>query len=379
MTTEMSGSSGPIGMPLLEVLRTLIVLEERRREHFYVVGGVVRDILMGRSALDHDVDIVVEGSGLEVARELGALWQCTVVEHRKFLTAKVKGPFPQAHNRGDILVDEVDIATARIERYTNPGALPDVSPASIEEDLWRRDFSVNAIALPAVEYRNFLAQGTSFDGFSSQIVDPTGGVPDIRTSTLRVLHPKSFVDDPTRLFRAVRYLVRLSFDFDMTTLAGFVEAVKGGCLATLTPRRVWNEVLVALGESSVTEVIQEFADRGLFNELPIVAESDSSWILEVFERLERLRGIIGERRFVDAAKLLLLANLYRSKRDDIAQALHEGRRILTRAEAVLRGNSGATELDEVADTAAAYCIHCTKELQDRLRQLLHEVDHDATR
>lgn len=379
MNTEISHSSHSASVPLLEVLKTLLVLEEERRERFYVVGGVVRDVLMGRSALDHDVDIVVEGSGLEVARELGALWQCTVVEHRKFLTAKVKAPFPKIKNTGDLLIDEVDIATARIERYTTPGSLPDVSPASIEEDLWRRDFSVNAIALPAIEYRNFLSEGGSFDGFSSRIVDPTGGVPDIKASTLRVLHPKSFIDDPTRLFRAVRYLVRLSFDFDMTTLAGFVEAVKGGCLATLTPRRVWNEVLVALSESRVTEVIQEFADRGLFHELPIVADNDSAWVLEVLERLERLRSIIGEQRFFDAAKLVLLANLLRSKRHDIAHALHEGRRVLKRAEVVLKDEGGLLESGGVADTAAAYSIHCTKELQDRLRESLCEVDHDTTR
>ena len=379
MITETSDSSNPTSVPLLEVLNTLLVLESKRQERFYVVGGVVRDVLMGRSALDHDVDIVIEGSGLEVARELGALWQCTVVEHRKFLTAKVKGPFPKTKNGGDILIEEVDVATARIERYTTPGSLPEVSPASIEEDLWRRDFSVNAIALPVAEYRNFLSQGGAFDGFVSRVVDPTGGVSDIKTSTLRVLHPKSFVDDPTRLFRAVRYLVRLSFDFDMTTLAGFVEAVKGGCLATLTPRRVWNEVLVALSESRVTEVIQEFADRGLFHELPIVSYSDSTWLLEALERLERLRSIIGERSFLDAAKLLLLANLLRSKRDDIAHALHEGRRVLKRAEVVIKGEEGSLEFSGVSDTAAAYCIHCTKELRDRLRQSLYEVDHDATR
>jgi tRNA nucleotidyltransferase (CCA-adding enzyme) len=144
----------------------------------FLVGGAVRDLLLGRERAD--VDLVVIGDAASLAADLGA----EVVEHERFATAKAQ---LDGH--------EVDIATAREETYSRPGALPEISPAStIEADLRRRDFTINAMALPL--------RG------EVRLIDPYGGRDDLERNLLRVLHTGSFVDDPTRALRGARYASR---------------------------------------------------------------------------------------------------------------------------------------------------------------------------
>lgn len=157
-------------------------------EPVYVVGGAVRDLLLGRGRAD--LDLVVEGDAFALAGRLGA----EPVEHERFATAKVR---LDGH--------EVDIASARTETYAAPGALPEVAPASLADDLRRRDFTVNAMAIPL--------QG------ESKPIDPHGGGADLEAGLLRVLHPGSFVDDPTRALRAARYASRLGFGLEAETEA----------------------------------------------------------------------------------------------------------------------------------------------------------------
>jgi tRNA nucleotidyltransferase (CCA-adding enzyme) len=154
----------------------------------YVVGGAVRDQLLGRGRAD--LDLVVVGDAGALARALGAT---EVVEHERFATAKV-----------EMAGHEVDIATARTETYSWPGALPDVSPAAeIEADLARRDFTINAMAIPV--------------GGEPRLLDPFGGREDLERGQLRVLHPASFLDDPTRAIRAARYASRFGFGLEPET------------------------------------------------------------------------------------------------------------------------------------------------------------------
>ena len=157
----------------------------------FVVGGLVRDALLERSPAAHDLDVVVEGDALAVARALADAVGGVLVEHERFLTASVT------------LADRkrVDLVTARSERYERPGALPHVLPALIAQDLKRRDFTVNTLAVE-------LASG----GFG--LLDPLGGGADLARRKLRILHPLSFVEDPTRIFRAARYAARLGFALD---------------------------------------------------------------------------------------------------------------------------------------------------------------------
>jgi tRNA nucleotidyltransferase (CCA-adding enzyme) len=327
---------------------------------------------MSRQVGEHDLDIVVEGQGIPFARSLAERLGSTIREHAPFLTAKLEAPFKVTSAAGDVMLDEVDVATARQETYERPGALPTVVEASIEQDLWRRDFSANSIALPLEVYQQLLAGAITARDIQAHVIDPTQGYADIQNSNLRVLHPRSFIDDPTRLFRAVRYIVRLAFHFDMATLAGFVEAVKSGALATLSPRRVWNEVMVAFDEDSACEIIQEFVQRGLFSTIPIVSPANPSWTLEALEHLEQLRGVLGQEIFREAGKILLIAGLLREGRDDVARAVHEGNKVLARASAVLEADKAAGALRTIPDVAAAYCVHCTRELQELLQACIRQ-------
>jgi tRNA nucleotidyltransferase (CCA-adding enzyme) len=366
-------NNGGSGVAISVALRTAVDIAKHRGERAFVVGGVVRDLLMNRQAGDYDLDIVVEGDGIAFAGALAQALGAGVREHPPFLTAKLVAPFSILSPPGDILLGEVDVATARQESYSQPGALPTVEAASIDTDLWRRDFSSNAIALSLRAYQRYGEGHLSRDQILAELTDPCGGLADIQASTLRVLHPRSFIDDPTRLFRAVRYLVRLSFHFDMATLAGFVEAVKSGALSTLSSRRVWNEVLVALDEQQPAEVIQEFTQRGLFGHLPIVAANNPAWILESLENLEVIRHVIGTEMFRQAGRVILVANLLREGREDVVRAVHEGNKIIQRATTVLNAAAAPQGLRMIPDVAAAYCVHGSEELRELLQACLREV------
>jgi tRNA nucleotidyltransferase (CCA-adding enzyme) len=152
----------------------------------YLVGGAVRDLLLGRERAD--LDVVVEGDAAALAGRLGG----NTVSHERFGTAKMT-------------LDgvELDLASARAESYARPGALPEVRLAGLEQDLARRDFTINAMAVPLHR--------------EPELIDPHGGREDLERGIIRVLHPCSFVDDPTRALRAARYAARFGFGVDPDT------------------------------------------------------------------------------------------------------------------------------------------------------------------
>ncbi|HZN88219.1 MAG TPA: hypothetical protein VFB44_04545 [Thermoleophilaceae bacterium] len=189
----------------------------------YLVGGAVRDLLRGADGVD--IDVAVEGDARSVARALADRLGGSAREHERFGTAKV-------------LADELalDLATTRRETYPEPGALPEVSAAPLRDDLTRRDFGVNAMAL-----------GITGDDLG-HLYDPCGGVADLETGTVRVLHDRSFLDDPTRLLRAVRYETRLGFRLDPDTERLAREAVAASALRTVSGARVRDELMDLLSE-----------------------------------------------------------------------------------------------------------------------------------
>jgi tRNA nucleotidyltransferase (CCA-adding enzyme) len=185
-------------------------------EGVWAVGGAVRDALLERPP--RELDLVVEGDAVAVAQRVAARLDGEVVEHERFGTATVRAP-------GGVLLD---LAAARRETYPRPGALPEVAlGASVEEDLARRDFSVNALAVrPA-------------DGALAGV---PGGEADLRAGVLRVLHDASFRDDPTRLVRLARYAARLGFAIDPHTAELAEAAVSEGALGTVTGERLGAEL-----------------------------------------------------------------------------------------------------------------------------------------
>jgi len=177
-----------------DVLERLGVRASELGWRAFLVGGPVRDLLLGRTSLD--LDVVVEGDAVTLAREIARPGEPAPVVHTEFGTATIRAG-----------TGRVDLVTARAESYDRPGALPSVRPGSIEDDLARRDFSLNAMALAL----NGEGRG--------ELVDPHGGRRDLEHGLIRVLHGRSFIDDATRMLRGVRYEQRFGFAFEPGTLS----------------------------------------------------------------------------------------------------------------------------------------------------------------
>jgi tRNA nucleotidyltransferase (CCA-adding enzyme) len=195
--------------------------------HAWIVGGAVRDVLLGREGAV-DLDLVIEGDAVEAARRLCAALDGSLTVHDRFGTATVEAG-------GHVY----DLATARAETYARPGALPDVRPGTLDEDLLRRDFTVNAVAV-------------ALDG---RVAAVPHAFEDLEARLLRVLHERSFLDDPTRLLRLVRYATRLRFAVEGETDRLMQEALTGGALATVTPARIGSELRLLLREPSAVEAL----------------------------------------------------------------------------------------------------------------------------
>jgi tRNA nucleotidyltransferase (CCA-adding enzyme) len=189
----------------------------------FAVGGFVRDLLLGRAA--PDVDLLVEGDGVAFARQLREEIGGRVSIHEAFATASIEG----AVDPGGAPLGRIDVASARRERYDAPGALPVVSGATVEEDLRRRDFSVNALALAL--------QPSAF----GRLLDPLGGRLDLGKRRIRPLHPLSFVEDPTRIFRAARYAAKLGFRLDPMGIKAVKLALAIGDYRALSGQRLHAE------------------------------------------------------------------------------------------------------------------------------------------
>src|SRR2546422_1324371 len=197
------------------LLESIGRLAAARGARAFLVGGMVRDLWRDAEMTSADLDVVVEGDGLAVARELARALGGSVREHRRFLTASVEAPG----------TGRIDVTTARSERYESRGALPRVMPAGIDQDLRRRDFTINAMAIE-------LHSG------AFGLLHPLGGrAPPLRPR-LRVLHPPSYVEDPTRLFTAARYATRFGLAQDAATARAQALALRLVPYAALSGQRL---------------------------------------------------------------------------------------------------------------------------------------------
>jgi tRNA nucleotidyltransferase (CCA-adding enzyme) len=211
----------------VELLEACGRLSQERGESAYLVGGSVRDLILGRG--ETDLDIVVEGDGMAVAQALARGLGGALTRHHAFQTARVDTP--------DAI--RVDVATARSEIYPRPGFLPRVVAGSLREDLERRDFTINTIAIAL----NPASWG--------ELIDPEGGIADLRAELVRILHSRSFADDPTRILRALRFVARFGYTLEEQTADQLREAVLGGYLDTVTGGRVRRELAYLFSESPV--------------------------------------------------------------------------------------------------------------------------------
>ena len=218
----------------------------------YLVGGAVRDLLRGVDAVD--LDLAVEGAARSVARALAERLDGVVREHERFGTATVRA--------GDLTFD---LAATRTETYDEPGALPRVAPATLADDLRRRDFTVNAMAV-----------ALSGDDLG-HLYDPHGGRADLEAGVVRVLHIGSFLDDPTRLLRAVRYETRLGFHMDPATERAARAAVAEDAMSTVSGARVRDELMDMLAEHEAPSAVERMRDLGLARALDPALDPIRSW------------------------------------------------------------------------------------------------------
>ena len=251
----------------LESLQTVFEAVQAVSDPFegvYLVGGAVRDVLMGEP--NFDVDIAVEGDGIALGRALAQTLGGRVVPHEKFGTAIV------LYGDGG----RVDVATARTEFYDHPGALPTVEQASIRQDLYRRDFTVNAMAVSL--------KGADF----GRLVDYFGGLRDLSEGVVRVLHNLSFIDDPTRIFRGIRYETRYGFRMDAHTLGLARACVEMDLVGELSSSRVRDELQALFSEERVADAIRRLAELGIDRAIhPHLAADEEA--VRVIEEVDRVR------------------------------------------------------------------------------------------
>lgn len=281
----------------------------------YAVGGFVRDLLLGTPTLD--IDIVVEGDGIALAKKIAEMWRLKLTIHERFLTATLRRElergvmqsrralqrFPidseNTHVPEPVLpftISRIDIATARKERYPQPAALPEVEPATISDDLLRRDFTINAMAI-------CLAPGRF-----GELVDPNGGSGDLRKGIVRVLHERSFIDDPTRIFRAVRYEQRFGFKIEPQTLSLICQARDESLLTKLTRDRIKHEIWRILRENDPVKPMKRLRDLSVLSIVAPELSADAKrlkWMQRTIEWLNWFSERFPEKRLEREWALLL--------------------------------------------------------------------------
>lgn len=213
-------------------LKIIEKVSKIRNENCYLVGGIVRDLLL--NIANYDLDIVVEGNAIDFGKELiNHLEYNKIIEHEQFKTCVIvlKAGL------------KIDIASSRIEYYEYPTSLPIVEFGNIKEDLYRRDFTINSMAIK-------LSQGEF-----GKLLDYYGGYKDLKDKKIRILHNLSFIEDPTRIIRAIRFAVRYDFTFEEETYNFMKEAINQGFLNNLSWQRFKNELIIMLKEKSFIKAI----------------------------------------------------------------------------------------------------------------------------
>ena len=251
-----SNSLGLVGSHAFEIVRRIAVDDDWK---VYLVGGPVRDVILGQDI--NDLDFGIEGDALSFSRVIARELDGEVIDHPQFMTTSVIAP--------DI---KIDLATSRKETYTGHGMLPQVVPGSVSDDLARRDFSINAMAIPLWQEH-------------PKLLDPYGGLIDLNARLIRVLHGKSFNEDPTRLFRAIKYESRLGFSIATDSLSMMFSAVENEVMSMVSGARIRRELELIFSEPTALAIISRSQALGLIKAV------HKTWMNAPFrfEKLEELK------------------------------------------------------------------------------------------
>lgn len=270
---------------VLDLLKACGDIASANKMRAYLVGGCVRDLLLGRPNLD--LDIVIEGSGIEFAEKLSCCFNAKLVRHRRFGTATL---ILKPHLK-------IDIATSRRELYPNPAHLPVVSPGSLRDDLFRRDFTINAMALSIMP-----------DDFG-RLIDFFKGKEDLNAQKLRILHPLSFIDDPTRILRAIRFSTRYDFPIEGKTLKILKEAVRLKMLEKVEPQRLRDDLMLILKEEDpIKEIklIQRLCGFGFISKKLKVNKTTYALLGSVRRQIASFKNSCPQRRQLDVWLMYLM-------------------------------------------------------------------------
>ncbi|SES70253.1 tRNA nucleotidyltransferase (CCA-adding enzyme) [Natronincola peptidivorans] len=271
-----------------DLLKTTGGLADTLGKKVYVVGGFVRDLLLNRE--NFDIDFVIEGDGISFAERLNETLSGTLMTHKEFGTASI------TLANGSVL----DIVSARREYYEYPAALPTVEKSSIWNDLFRRDFTINCMAIQ-INIANF-----------GKLIDFFGGLEDIRNKRIRVLYNLSFIEDPTRIFRAIRFASRLDFEIEEQTKSFIMEAIKDHMLTKVTNDRVREEMAQIFTDKGVSKSIFLMKSFNIFTAI----HSDLNITNETITKIDNLWSTIEKFHRFDNKKidiqLLVIMQLFHS-------------------------------------------------------------------
>jgi len=272
---------------LLELVKDISEQATKQGQRVYLVGGVVRDLLLGYP--NFDLDLVVEGDAVKLAQQVAETSQAKLLAHHRFGTAKL------GYENFTL-----DLATARKETYAKPGALPAVTPGTLKDDLIRRDFSINAMAIS-------LASNDY-----GELVDPYQGKNDLEHCLIRILHPESFSDDATRILRAVRYEQRLCFVLETETAQLLKRDIP--VLDTISGDRIRHELELIFKEKQPEFVINRLGELGVLQGISPFLKGDG-WIVEKFDKARRLK------KPTQLPSLYFCLFIYSSSETDVEQFL----------------------------------------------------------
>ena len=332
----------------------------------YLVGGVVRDLFLDRPVLD--VDFAVEGDAHALARRLAERLRGRAVTHDQFGTATV-------HLDGR----SFDLAMTRTERYAHPGDLPTVSPGSLRDDLNRRDFTINAMAVSLNE------------GSFGQVIDPLDGRDDLKGGKIRILHDDSFVDDPTRSYRACRYAARFDFAIEKRTFKLLVEGTK--LVPAISGDRLRHEVERTLQEAEPEKAFDLLRETWALQSIHYGLRWDEK-LFRWFERSRKM-GLAASNVYLALLVLRLKPETVESVAERLnltaaqAAAMRDGRRLWNAVapfeDAAMRSSRVVALLSEYSADAIAACRVATqvpiiethlRRYQDELRHVQPELNGD---
>jgi tRNA nucleotidyltransferase (CCA-adding enzyme) len=325
----------------------------------YLVGGSVRDLLRGQENLD--IDIVIEGDGILFAMAFGKQIGAKVRTHERFGTA---------HVFSDVL--RVDVATARTEYYESPAALPTVETSSIKKDLYRRDFTINTLAIK-LNPKDF-----------GLLIDFFGGQRDLREKTIRVLHNLSFIEDPTRAFRAIRFSERFGFKLSKHTENLIKSALRMNLFDRLSGSRLYEELLMTFNETEPVKAIKRLSEYALLKVLHPNLIFDS----KIESRLQSLNDTLSwfkllfleEKPDIGTLYLMaLLADLGENDRETAFERLSTPSKMKKKISAGIRTAKNLLPVLPLRDPAKIYGVLCSHDIETVLFAMAITPDTSAKR